>query len=241
MKLGILKIDSVRAEFQAEFGDYPSMFESILTDAGTPDDPVEVRVYDVEHGELPKQIDECDAYLITGSRESVYDDLPWLRALKTFVIELDRVRKPLVGICFGHQLVAHILGGETKPANVGWAVGVHEARIVERAPWMEPYQPSFNLLASHKDQVATLPARAELFAANGFCPYGGFTIDDHIITFQGHPEFEKGYSRALMNLRREILGEAVYASGIASLEKSVDTDVVARWIVNFIRRARQCG
>ncbi len=241
MKIGILKIDSVRPEFQDAYGDYPAMFKRVLGDAGVvlPEETLEFRTYDVEHGELPARIDECDAYLITGSRESVYDDLPWLRTLKAFVLELDRARHPLVGICFGHQLVAHILGGETKPASVGWGVGVQEAQVIAKRDWMDPYQPSINLLASHKDQVATLPARARLFAANDFCPYGGFTVDDHIVTFQGHPEFEKGYSRALMDLRREILGESVYEEGVASLDKPTDEDIVARWILKFIQGARK--
>ncbi len=237
MKIGILQIDSVRPEFQGEFGDYPTMFRAVLANAVAPGETIEFRDYDVEHGELPAAIDECDAYLITGSRESVYDDLPWLRALKDFVLKLDRARKPLVGICFGHQLVAHILGGQTKPAPVGWGVGVHETKVTQRQAWMTPFRDAFNLLSSHKDQVAKLPARASLFAGNAFCPYGGFTIDEHIVTFQGHPEFVKGYSRALLELRRQLLGDAVYSAGVKSLDEPTHEGVVARWILNFIKRA----
>ena len=107
MKLGILKTDAVRPEWVPEFGEYPDMFIGLLRLA---DPALEFRVYDVEEGVYPEDIDEVDAYLITGSKSSVYDDQPWIATLMEFVRELDRRRKKLVGICFGHQLVAQALG-----------------------------------------------------------------------------------------------------------------------------------
>lgn len=67
-----------------------------------------------------------------------------------------------------------------------------------------------------------------------FCPNSGFTIGEHILTFQGHPEFSKGYSRALIELRRELLGETGYSNGVESLAKPVHQSMVGRWIINFI-------
>jgi hypothetical protein len=99
-------------------------------------------------------------------------------------------------------------------------------------------RPTFNLLASHQDQVVKLPPRAKLIAASDFCPHAGFTIDDHIVTFQGHPEFVKGYSRALLEARRQALGEDVFARGVESLDEPVDSALVARWIINFMARER---
>jgi GMP synthase-like glutamine amidotransferase len=233
MRIGILKTDSVRDEFQSEFGDYPAMFRAVLM-ASADDEPIEFRDYDVQRGEYPAALDECDAYLITGSRESVYDDQPWIHRLGEFVRQLDEAQHKLVGICFGHQLIAHVLGGETRAADVGWAVGVQETRVLTPAEWMLPYRERFGLLSSHKDQVVKLPDRAELFAATPTCPNSGFTIGDHILTFQGHPEFSKGYSQALMNLRREMLGERLYSRGVESLGKPVHQSMIGRWIINFI-------
>jgi len=233
MRIGILKTDSVREEFQHEFGDYPAMFRAVLM-ASADDVPIEFRDYDVQRGEYPASIDECDAYLITGSRESAYDDQPWIHRLAQFVQELDAARHTLVGICFGHQLIAHVLGGETRAAETGWAVGVQETQVLSPAEWMLPYRERFGLLSSHKDQVVRLPERAEVFASTPFCPNSGFTIGDHILTFQGHPEFSKGYSRALIELRRELLGEPGYSSGVESLGKPVHQSMVGRWIINFI-------
>ena len=126
MKLGILKTDAVRPEWVPEFGEYPDMFVALLEQA---DPSLEFVVYDVEEGQYPDDIEEVDAYLITGSKSSVYDDKPWIARLMDFVQELDRRRKKLVGICFGHQLVAQALGGEAAKSPKGWGVGLAHASI----------------------------------------------------------------------------------------------------------------
>ena len=233
MRIGILKTDSVRPEFQPQHGDYPAMFRAMLM-SGAEDIPLEIRDYDVQRGEYPARIDECDAYLITGSRESVYDDQPWIHRLAEFVRQLDAARHKVVGICFGHQLIAHVLGGETRAAAGGWAVGLQQTCVLEPQEWMLPYRERFGLLSSHKDQVVRLPDRARRFASTEFCPNSGFTIGDHILTFQGHPEFSKEYSRALMDFRRELLGEEVYNAGVESLQQSSHQPMIGHWIINFM-------
>ncbi len=233
-KIGILQADSVREEFQDAFGGYPGMFRSLLSRAAADASiPVDFSVFDVEHGSYPGQIDACDGYVITGSRESVYADLPWISELSDYVRVLHEARKRTVGICFGHQLVAHALGGEARAAAVGWGVGVHRVDIVDEAPWMRPARQAVSLLSSHKDQVVRLPPGARLLGSNDFCPFGAFALGDHFLTFQGHPEFEKGYARALMDFREPLLGDA-YAPGIASLSRRTDQAVVGRWMLNFL-------
>jgi GMP synthase-like glutamine amidotransferase len=232
MRIGILKTDSVRPEFQDDFGDYPDMFRRLLLAA---DPSLEFTDYDVQRGEYPEHIDACDAYLITGSRDSVYDDEDWIRALADFVDGLHRARRKLIAICFGHQLVAHFLGGETQPADVGWGVGVKTSDVVKQPPWMDPPADSVRLLVSHKDQVTRLPDGAEVFAMSGYCPVAGYTLGEHIFAVQGHPEFAKGYSRSLIDWRRQLLGERCADAGLESLAEPTDEQLVASWIVNFIR------
>lgn len=238
MRLGILQTDAVRDDFQSEFGDYPGMFHGILSQ-GAETEPLEFTNYDVRCEEYPERLADCDGYLITGSRDSVYDDAQWIRTLGEFVLELDTTRTPLIGICFGHQLIAHVLDGETAPADVGWTVGVHTSEVLAQQAWMTPCRASFRLISSHKDQVVTLPSRAVLFAASEICPNGGYTIDGHILTFQGHPEFEPEYAARLMTSRRELLGEQRFAVGMASLAQRIDSVLIAKWIVNFISVARR--
>ncbi len=229
MHLGILKVDSVRDEFIAEHGDYPDMFEHLLLSA---DPSLQISVYDVQSGNVPDPA-QCDGYLITGSRDSVYDDLPWIPPLVDFVGQLREQEIKLAAICFGHQLVAHFFGGRVGAAEEGWAVGVHSCDIIEDDYWMTPPTERLSLLSSHKDQVLELPPDATLYATNTFCPNAGFTVGNHTLTIQGHPEFRREYARSLMTFRKDLLGEEVFESGLDSLSHSIDQSVMGHWLVNF--------
>ncbi|MDB4542939.1 GMP synthase, partial [bacterium] len=165
MKLGILKTDAVRPEWVPEFGEYPDMFVALL---GQADPSLEFVVYDVEEGQYPDDIEEVDAYLITGSKSSVYDDKPWIARLMDFVQELDRRRKKLVGICFGHQLVAQALGGETAKSPKGWGVGLHTHQFNTLPAWHDQGQLAFDILVSHQDQVLKNAQGARVLAGSHF-------------------------------------------------------------------------
>jgi len=232
MKLGILKTDTVRPEWVPEFGEYPDMFVDLL---GQADPDLQFQVYDVENGEYPADIDEVDAYLITGSKSSVYDDKPWIGELMDFVRQLDQRRKKLVGICFGHQLVAQALGGKTEKSSKGWGVGLQSYRFSEAPKWHDKEALDFGILASHQDQVVRNAAGAAVLAGSEFCENAVCQVGNHILTFQGHPEFVAQYSREIMNFRREMIGEQAYATGMASLAVAPEQQRVARWIVNFLR------
>lgn len=233
MKLGILKTDAVRPEWVPEFGEYPDMFIGLL---GRLDPNLEFEVYDVEEGVFPDDIDAVDAYLITGSKSSVYEDKDWIRKLEDFVRELDRRQKKIVGICFGHQLVAQALGGSTAKSDKGWGVGLHTYQFDRSPDWHDGGDPGFSVLVSHQDQVVTLPQGATVLASSPFCENAVCQIGEHILTFQGHPEFVPAYSREIMDFRREMIGEPAYQGGVASLEHEPERERIGRWILNFLRR-----
>ncbi len=232
MKLGILKTDTVRAEWAPKFGQYPDMFIALL---GQLDPDIEFVVYDVESGQLPADPDEVDAYLITGSKASVYDDLPWIAPLKDFVRELHRRRKKLVGICFGHQLIADALGGKTEKSPRGWGVGLHRHRFNTAPQWHDQQDMDLHILVSHQDQVVTPAPGSKVLAGSEFCENAVCQIGDHILTFQGHPEFVPEYSREIMAFRRDKIGEKAYSQGVASLINEHQGERVARWLLAFLR------
>lgn len=232
MRLGILKTDAVREEWVPRFGEYPDMFMRLL---GERDPTLEFRVYDVTLCEYPGDIDEVDAYLVTGSKFSVYEDLPWIHRLLDFLRELHARRKKVVGICFGHQAIAHALGGRTEKADVGWGVGLHRHRFRARPSWLDDGELEFPVLVSHQDQVTTVAEGAEVLAGSEFCPNAVCQLGDHILTFQGHPEFVNDYSRAIIEHRRAMIGEEVYRQGLDSLAGAPATTRMADWILSFLR------
>ncbi len=232
MRIGILKTDTVREELVDEFGEYPDMFRSLLNGA---DPELEFQVYDAEAGVLPESIDEVDGYLITGSKSSVYEDKPWIHELAAFVQALHAAEKKLVGICFGHQLVALALGGKTEKSDKGWGVGVHSAKFSETPDWHDGGNPEFKLLVSHQDQVVAPAPGSQVLAGSDFCENAVCQLGEHILTMQGHPEFIHGYSENLLNIRREMIGEDNYRAGTASLAQALDRERVAHWIVDFLK------
>ena len=234
MKIGILKCDSTNMEFRAEHGNYPDMFISIFQSV---DKSIEFEIYDVQFSQYPNSLEECDAYLITGSRFSVYDKEDWIQKLEDYVIELHKRKYPLIGICFGHQIVAKALGGKTELALQGWGAGVHKYSKIFSKPWLMPVLEDFSLIVSHQDQVTELPKGADLLAESKFCPYAAFSIDEHILTFQGHPEFSKAFSKALIDLRKNKLGEAVYLKSLKSIEEPIHSEIIIQWITNFLIHA----
>lgn len=234
MKLGLLQCDDVTESLQAAHGNYPDMFQRLLREhvpAG------QVCVYRTQDGELPGAVNECDAYLTTGSKFGVYDGHSWIGALQEFVVQLWQARMPLVGICFGHQLMAQALGGEVRKSDKGWGVGVSFNEIIERKSWMQPWQDKLDLIVSHQDQVVLLPPQAEVLARSEFCNYYVVQYGEHFMSVQGHPEFCRDYSRDLMNARKGIIPAERLRAGHASLSADIDGKLMMKWVINFLHHA----
>ena len=236
MRIGILQCDRVRDALRDQgFEDYPEVFEKRFREV---DPELEFLVYRCLDGELPHDPRACDAYISTGSRFSVLDSDEWIRALEKFVLGLLTEGIPYVGICFGHQLLAQAMGGTVVQADIGWGVGVSENRIGGDYWWMgDERLNDVNLIVSHQDQVSGIPDGMRVIGGSDFCPNYFCVVDDRALTIQGHPEFSRDYSRALMELRRGVIPDQVIEAGIASLDKRVDDHAVFRWMLRFLREA----
>ncbi|MBT8128059.1 MAG: GMP synthase [Gammaproteobacteria bacterium] len=232
MIIGIVEADQLDEEVLRQFGNYTDRFAELLC---TADPRLQFRTYCALSQQYPEDIDACDAYLITGSKFSAYEEVAWIGHLKQFVRDCYAREKKLIGICFGHQLIAHALGGDVHKSEKGWGVGLIRSGITHSPAWMSPELDVFGLLFNHQDQVTRLPPDAALIATNDFCPVSSFQVDQSILTFQGHPEFSRDYLRYLIVNRRQDIGDTVYRQAIASLEQPVDHEQVAKWIVNFLR------
>jgi GMP synthase-like glutamine amidotransferase len=233
MHIGILKTDAVRPEWVPDFGEYPDMFKRLLLEA---DSSVSFAVWDVEEGVHPSDtdIDSVDGFIITGSKSSAYDDKQWIRDLEVLIQKLHARRKKMVGICFGHQIIAKALGGVVSKSDKGWGVGIQTYKL-DSALFDGAQSGQLKLVVSHQDQVHKLPPGARNVVSNAHCENGGFVMGDHIFTLQGHPEFIDEYSEAIMSFRFDMIGADRVAQGRASLQQHHhEGDRVAGWILSFL-------
>lgn len=165
MLIGILQCDEVRESMRDKFYDYPDMFRCLLS---RQDPQLEFTTYRLIDGVFPQEPDACDAYLITGSRAGVYEEHTWIEPAEALVRQLLDARKPVVGICFGHQLIAQAMGGRVEKSTKGWGVGIHHWQTQDTPWWMEGTPASFSMLVSHQDQVVALPEGLSVLPAVNF-------------------------------------------------------------------------
>lgn len=226
LTLGILETGQPPDALRPAFGGYPPMFEALLGDR------FRYRAFDVAADRPPSDPTACDAWLITGSPAGVYDESPWIAPLMAF-ISAAYGRRKLVGVCFGHQVMAHALGGHAEKSARGWGVGRQAYRIEQQAPWMDGAL-EVSAPASHQDQVTRLPQDAAVLGGNAFTPFGLLEYAGGAgLSMQFHPEFSPDFAKALVQSRRDRLGDLTDGA-LASLEAPMDRARLAGWIGDFL-------
>jgi GMP synthase-like glutamine amidotransferase len=235
LRIGLLQCGHLVGDLGATHGDYPILFRRLLSEFG-----VDLEVVDATTGGDLGAVDRFDGWLVSGSAASVYDDLPWIDPAAAFLREVVRADVAVVGVCFGHQLLATALGGRVEKADAGWGVGVHEYDVA--GAWAVPvagddvdpdaeqgeHPEHLALIASHQDQVVVLPDDAEVVAHTNHCPVGAFTVGPRVLGVQPHPEFTTGLSRDLTERRRDKIGPARADAALESLHRPVAD--AATWV-----------
>ncbi|MDG1936794.1 MAG: type 1 glutamine amidotransferase [Paracoccaceae bacterium] len=187
MRIGILQAGHGPDVLIEQTGDYDVLFEKFLGGHGFDFD-----IYSVVDMEFPAFAKDADGWLITGSKHGCYDNLPFIAPLENLICDIWAQSLPLVGICFGHQIIAQALGGKVEKFKDGWSVGLTEYDFDGE---------KVSLNAWHQDQVTRLPDEATVEGSSGFCKNAFLSYGDKVFTLQAHPEFDNTFVKGLIEHR----------------------------------------
>ena len=197
----------------------------------------EFRAWAARDGELPPDALAADAWVLTGSVASVTQPEPWMERTADALRQRHAAGRTLVGLCFGHQLIAQALGGAVGRSAGGFRLGVADTALTAQEPWMDPPLPSLSLFAAHEDQVQQPPPGARVLGGNAFCPVGAYAIGQHVLCTQYHPELTRAFMRDLLASFGHKLDVQVVARATTEIEQPVDATLFMQWVARFIEAA----
>lgn len=253
VRLGILQAGRAPDEMMDTYTDYDQLFIDLLGES-----EFEYLHWPVLDGEFPDSIDAADAWLITGSRFGAYEDHDWIPPLEEFILAVYESGNPMVGICFGHQIIAQALGGKVAKFEAGWSVGRVEYTLDESvfgaatssavnlsktdtpdgtdAQPAESASEQIALMAFHQDQVIEAPASATTVGSTPFCQHAALLYGNRMLTIQPHPEFDKHFVDGLLRARAGILPTQIKENAERTLNLPLSRDTVAETMRRFLKR-----
>jgi GMP synthase-like glutamine amidotransferase len=232
MKITILQTGLVPEPMRDDFPSYGEMMQTMLNRAGG---AFEYEIISVVENEQLPPLDEIEALLITGSSHGVYDPLPWIGPLKEFIRNAYQRHIPMVGICFGHQIMAEALGGHAGKSDKGWGLGRHAYQLQNLPENLAPKVDQIHITASHQDQVLTQPPAAQVIAKSEFTPFAGlYYPEGPAISVQPHPEFDDDFSQTLFTKRKNVVFDPKDADqALASLSAPSSAAIMGAMFVRF--------
>jgi GMP synthase-like glutamine amidotransferase len=235
-QITIIETGLVSPQNRERHGSYPQMFEEMIRAA---DRSVTSNTVSIPAGDPLPDAGGLTAILITGSSAGVYDAFDWIEPLESFVRAAHGADVPMVGVCFGHQLIAQALGGTVRKSEKGWGLGRHVYDVMPGNGIVEGAH--IALAASHQDQVITPPPGAKTILSSDFTEHAGLLYPGGTtLSVQPHPEFSVGYALACCEMARSKghAPEGLVAAAKASLAEPLESAKLGGAIARFLTRSR---
>ena len=236
VRVDVLLMNTDRSAFAQR---HPDDAQKVITALQAVRPGWEFRAWAARDGELPPDALAADAWVLTGSVASVTQPEPWMERAADALRQRHAAGRTLVGLCFGHQLIAQALGGTVGRSAGGFRLGVAETALAAQEPWMDPPLPRLSLFAAHEDQVQQPPPGARVLGGNAFCPVSAYAMGQHVLCTQYHPELTRAFMRDLLTSFGHKFGAPVVAQAAGEIEQPVDADTFMRWTARFIERSLQ--
>jgi GMP synthase (glutamine-hydrolysing) len=216
-KIFIIKAGSTFPETAAKHGDFEEM-----TERGLDSNDAEVLTIDACKGEELPAPEKCLGVVITGAHCMVTDNLPWSLAIEAWIPTLVRAQIPLLGVCYGHQLLGRAMGGQVDFHPRGREVGTVEIRKTAAShvdPLFKELPERFQAHATHAQSVLTLPPESILLAENDYEAHHAFRIGRCAWGVQFHPEYNSHIMRDYLLKQEKLLTEA--GQNVAALSQKI--------------------
>ncbi len=226
-------------------GDYEAWFSRVLGDRVSLE--LHFAVEKPQH-----QLRGYDGMLITGSPRSLVEGEvePWMDDAAAFVRQAADAGVPVLGVCFGHQLVGYAFGGRVRTNPNGWEVGTVAVELTDegaRDPLFAGLPRTIHVNQSHRDEVGTVGPETRVLASGAHTPHQAIAVGDHVRGVQFHPEIDAFTIQRIIAHRRMILTDdatrrcrANYCVDtlISHAKNTPDAERVLRnFVDHFIRKA----